>query len=71
LYQAAQNIANSHIAKDCHAVDQEIRDKLLRLQTKKSAPGGGKKYWSDAAKKLGVYEDDNNGLRFHPETNPN
>lgn len=37
----------------------------MKLQTKKSAPGGGKHYWSQGASSLGVFEDVH-GLRFKP-----
>jgi hypothetical protein len=64
VYQAAQNIINEHLSNKCPSVSQEIRDEMLKLQTRKSAPGGGKHFWSEAAEKLGVFEDEH-GLRFH------
>ena len=63
LYQAAQNQANGHLAQHCNHVPPNIRNELLRLKDCKSSAGGGKKYWADGVKVLGVFEDDN-GLRF-------
>ena len=54
IYQAAQNIANTHISKLCQCVPLPIRQELLRLQMKKSGAGGGKKYWSSSAEAKGL-----------------
>lgn len=71
LYQAAQNVANSHIAKDCNKVPKAVRDELLSLGNRKSAPGGGRAYWSEEAEKAGIFEDGENGLRFLPRQRGN
>ncbi|KAL7562784.1 hypothetical protein ACA910_020896 [Epithemia clementina (nom. ined.)] len=63
LYQAAQNQANGHLAEYCNHIPPAIRQELLRLKDRKSSAGGGKKYWADGVRVLGVYEDAN-GLRF-------
>ena len=63
LYQAAQNQANGHLAQHCNHIPPNIRSELIRLKDCKSSAGGGKKYWADGVKVLGVYED-SNGLRF-------
>jgi hypothetical protein len=63
IYQAAQNMTNSHILRHCHHVPSKIRDKLVALGNKKSSAGGGKEYWAAGAKILGVGED-KHGLRF-------
>lgn len=63
LYQAAQNMTNSHLTQQCKHVPKEIRDELLKLGNKKSAAGAGKDYWSASAKILGVVEAED-GLRF-------
>jgi hypothetical protein len=65
LYQASQNILNGHLFKDCRSLPDIVRQELMKLQTKKSGPGGGKHFWSDMAPQLGVFEDEH-GLRFHP-----
>ena len=63
IYQAAQNMTNSHMTTYCSSVPKEVREELKRLGNKKSSAGGGKNYWSGGAKILGVIEDDH-GLRF-------
>lgn len=63
LYQAAQNQANGHLVQHCNHVPPAIRAELIRLKDVKSSAGGGKKYWADGVKVLGVFEDAN-GLRF-------
>ena len=63
LYQAGQNMANSHLAQYCQQIPKEIRDEMERLGNKKSAAGGGKEYWANGAELLGIVEDDH-GLRF-------
>ena len=63
IYQAAQNMANGHIAKHCQHVPKELKSQLLCLGNRKSTAGGGRDYWSKGAKILGVVEDDH-GLRF-------
>jgi hypothetical protein len=70
LYQAAQNIINGHICSQCCSLPQEIREELLKLQTRKSAPGGGKYFWSESAEKVGVFEDEY-GLRFRASNSRN
>ena len=64
IYQAAQNMATTHLCQDCQYVPQDVRNHLLLLmKSKTSSAGGGKAHWGSAAKALGVYEDDC-GLRF-------
>jgi hypothetical protein len=63
LYQAAQSMASGHLCYHCQHIPIEIRQELLVLRERKSSAGGGKKYWADGVRVLGVYEDDD-GLRF-------
>ena len=55
---------NVHLPRLCDAVPEDVREELLKLKSKKSAVGGGKNYWSDAAEILGVVGTEENGLRF-------
>ncbi|KAL3916223.1 MAG: hypothetical protein SGILL_005276 [Bacillariaceae sp.] len=64
LYQAAQSMASGHLCYHCQHMPQNIRQELLVLRERKSSAGGGKKYWGDGVRILGVYEDES-GLRFH------
>jgi len=63
IYQAAQNMATSHLCEHCQHVPDQIRAELIKLRDRKSSAGGGKKYWADGVRVLGVYEA-NDGLRF-------
>jgi len=63
LYQAAQNMAVSHLAQRCPLVPVDVRSKLTTLRERKSSAGGGKKYWAEGVRVLGVFED-GDGLRF-------
>ena len=66
IYQASQNMANSHIAQHCQEVPAEIKHNLKTLANRKSSAGGGRDYWASGAKILGACED-SHGLRFHNE----
>lgn len=66
LYQAAQNLASGHLCEHCKSIPSSVRDELCHLRERKSSAGGGKKYWADGVRSLGVVEDDN-GLRFSAE----
>lgn len=63
LYQAAQNMATIHLCQHCQRIPSSVRSELLTLRERKSSAGGGKKYWGDGARVLGVYEAED-GLRF-------
>ena len=64
IYQAAQNIASSHLCDSCESVDGWTKSKLLEFQFVKTRKGyGGKNYWGQAAKALQVIETDA-GLKF-------
>mmetsp|Transcript_22123 Transcript_22123/g.28625 ORF Transcript_22123/g.28625 Transcript_22123/m.28625 type:complete len:215 (-) Transcript_22123:287-931(-) len=63
LYQAAQNLAVSHLMDGCPHVPADLRGELLRLSDQKSAAGGGKQAWAERTHALGVFEDAD-GLRF-------
>lgn len=63
LYQAAQNMATSHLSEHCQHIREDVRNELKKLRDRKSSAGGGKKYWADGVRVLGVFEDQD-GLRF-------
>lgn len=66
LYQAAQSLASGHLCTHCDHIPTVIREELLILKEKKSSAGGGKDYWGDGVRIIGVYENDD-GLRFTKE----
>lgn len=67
IYQAAQNMAASHLCDACDQIDPFLKAELRAYQAGKSTSGhGGKQYWADSAKVLGVMETEEEGLRFDP-----
>eukprot|EP00980_Cylindrotheca_fusiformis_P001394 scaffold345_cov134-Cylindrotheca_fusiformis.AAC.5 len=63
LYQAAQNMAKNHLCLHCRLIPSDVRTKLLGLRDCKRRAAGGKSYWAEGARVLGVYEA-GAGLRF-------
>ena len=63
LYQAGQNMSKNHLSHHCTSMPDPLKQRLLDLKESKRRAGGGKQYWSEAARALGVYEDQY-GLRF-------
>jgi hypothetical protein len=51
-------MASVHLGQHCQHIPEHIRTELAQLREGKSAALAGKKYWSDGAKALGVYEND-------------
>jgi hypothetical protein len=68
VYQAAHNLAISHLGSYCPNIDACLREQMAMLHEKKSPSGGGKKIWADRAGVLGVFEDAD-GLRFEKRLN--
>jgi hypothetical protein len=67
IYQAAQNMSVSHFCEACDNIDPFLKAELRAYQQAKSTSGhGGKQYWADSAKVLGVIETEDEGLRFDP-----
>jgi hypothetical protein len=64
VYQTAQKLTVGHLCKHCTAIPDEIRQKLLFLKDQKSSDGGGKRYWADGVRSLGVIETPKDGLAF-------
>lgn len=67
LYQAAQNMAKNHLCKHCKLIPSNTKAQLLELRDSKQRAAGGKTYWADSARVLGVQETQN-GLRFRMST---
>ena len=73
-YQTAQNMANSHLLKDCRHIPKAIREDLIRVRlrensesqnTRKSAFGGGRSFWARGLRTYhGVVETPDKRLRF-------
>jgi hypothetical protein len=64
LYQASQNMAINHFNKSCHSISEATRARLFKLKERKSTVlGGGKHFWANGARVIGVIECDQH-LRF-------
>jgi len=57
LYQAAQNMSKVHLCTSCRLIPPVVRNRLAALQQVNRRAAGGKEYWGDALRVLGVYED--------------
>jgi len=62
--QAAQNMAQSHITGACQHIAQSVKVDLLNLRNRRDNASGGKQYWADGCRALGVYETESEGLRM-------
>jgi hypothetical protein len=64
IYQAAQNMGTIHLCEHCNRLPSALRETLAVLRSRRSSAGGGKDYWAESARAIGVYETRNEGLRF-------
>jgi hypothetical protein len=67
LYQACQNMSKNHLCTFCSSIPEAIKRELVHLKAGKRRAGGGKQYWAEAARAMGVCEDQY-GLRFKVPT---
>ena len=66
VYQAAQNMASSHLCESCQCIDEPLKTELRTLRERRDTASGGKQYWADGARALGLFEADD-GLRLNRE----
>lgn len=65
LYQAGQNMATSHFLVSCELINKDVKKKLMAYREGQASVGyGGKKYWEDCARAVGILEPKEGGLRF-------
>jgi len=70
VYQAAQNMATSHLIQACPTIPPALKRDLQKLREQRSNASGGKKYWADSTKAHSVVETEH-GLQFDRGTNGN
>jgi hypothetical protein len=59
VYQAAQNIAVTHLSGYCPLIPDSLKDTLIQLRlSNKATPGRGKLYWANSMKTHDLYESD-------------
>jgi hypothetical protein len=63
IYQVAQNLTKIHLCSGCSRVPESLRKKLLDLSKVNKRASGGKRYWNERVRELGIYEDGKE-LRF-------
>jgi len=70
IYQAAQNMAITHLLGNCYLIDKNIKKQLQTYQEGPSITGhGGKKYWAKTAKAQGIKESNEGYLQFRDASN--
>ena len=57
-------MAQSHITGACQHIAQSVKVELLNLRNRRDNASGGKQYWADGCRALGVYETESDGLRM-------
>jgi hypothetical protein len=60
-------MCKTHFLRRCENIPAVTKEKLATLQQNLNRGSGGKQYWREAAKKIGIIEDDTI-LKFTPET---
>jgi hypothetical protein len=65
VYQAAQNMASSHLSDCCSQIPSDVKQTLRDLRHRRDMAIGGKKYWAEAGSASGLYETEE-GLRLRP-----
>jgi hypothetical protein len=63
MYQFGQNMVKNHLCACCELIPSETKDLLMALQEARKRGRGGRDRWAQAAREMGVIEDEN-GLRF-------
>ena len=66
IYQAVQNMSATHLQVSCTVIPVKIRQDLAVLHQRRETTVGGKAYWVEACRSLGVVEHAI-GLRFDDE----
>lgn len=57
IYQIAQNMSNVHLCEKCYRIPPDIQMRLHALKSNARRAVGGKEYWVDCLRSMGVYED--------------
>jgi len=66
VYQAAQNMATTHLAIACLCIPEQTRQELMILHKRRDTASGGKIFWANACISMGMTEDDD-GIRFRSD----
>lgn len=63
VYQAAQNMAGSHLCQACQHMPNHVKEEIRKLRDRRDNASGGKQYWADGCRALGIYETED-GLKL-------
>jgi hypothetical protein len=63
IYQVAQNLTKIHLCNSCTRVPEDLRKKLTELSKVNKRASGGKRYWIERVREIGIYED-GKAIRF-------
>lgn len=63
-------MAGSHLATSCPRMPPQMKQELLNLRSRRDNASGGKQYWADGARALGIYEAPSGGLRLKNDGRP-
>jgi len=55
IYQIAQNMSKVHLCERCYRIPRDVRRQLIVLRSDCRRAIGGKEYWSENIRTLGVY----------------
>lgn len=58
IYQIAQNMSKVHLCERCYRIPRDVRRQLILLRSDCRRAIGGKEYWSDNIRSLGIYVDE-------------
>jgi hypothetical protein len=58
IYQIAQNMSKVHLCERCYRIPRDVRRQLIVLRSDCRRAIGGKEYWSENIRALGVYVDE-------------
>eukprot|EP00536_Pseudo-nitzschia_multiseries_P014022 jgi/Psemu1/213554/e_gw1.648.3.1 len=56
VYQVAQNMSKLHFMKACTLIPENTKSQLISLQSVSSRASGGKEYWAEGLRVLGLVE---------------
>jgi len=72
LYQAAQNMSTTHMQCGlCNEMPDLIKHQFAHLiSTKVASSGAGRPFWAESARKLGLVDTEDQGIRFFRDLQP-
>lgn len=72
LYQAAQNMSTTHMQTGlCTGMPKEVKERFQEFATSKVASsGGGRPYWAEAARRIGLCDTESDGIHFIRDVPP-